>query len=97
MKEEFTRTPMRKAGALLLKGASNDVKKRLDPDRYGGAPLLGLGGTVLKSHGSSNRMAIANAIRIAGVTVKNNLTEHIAKDIATANERIRAANPSTPA
>lgn len=94
MREEFTRTPLRKVGALMLKGARSDVKSRLDPDRYGGAPLLGLGGTVLKSHGSSSRHAIAHAIRIAGVTVRNNLNEHIAQDIATANERIRATATS---
>lgn len=89
MREEFTRTPARKAGALMLKGANRDVKSRLDPDRYGGAPLLGLRRTVLKAHGSSSREAIAHAIRIAGRVVRNDLNEHILKDIALANERIR--------
>lgn len=94
MREEFTRTPVRKAAAFMLKGANRDVKARLDPDRYGGAPLLGLRGTVLKAHGSSNREAIANAIRIAGRVVRNDLNEHILQDIASANDRIREAKPA---
>jgi len=89
MKEEFTRTLPRKLGALLLKGASADIKKRIDPDVYGGAPLLGLGGTVLKAHGSSSKQAIANAIRIAGVVVKNEMNRHITKNITAANQTIR--------
>lgn len=89
MREEFTRTPSRKIGAALLKGAMSDLKTRLDPDLFGGAPLLGLGGSVLKAHGSSNREAISHAIRIAALTVENNLTEHAQKLIALANERTK--------
>ena len=89
MREEFTRTPTRKVGAVLLKGAMSDLKSRLDPDMFGGAPLLGLGGNVLKAHGSSNRDAVSHAIRIAGVTIEKNITEHAQRLVAQANERIK--------
>ncbi|MFP4282019.1 MAG: phosphate acyltransferase PlsX [Verrucomicrobiota bacterium] len=89
IREEFTRTTSRKLGAALLRGANNDLKARLDPDRFGGAPLLGLRGNVLKAHGSSSREAIAHAIRIAGTVVANDLNEHILADIEETNRRIR--------
>lgn len=92
MRDEFTRTLPRKIGAGLLRGAMADIRHRLDPDRYSGAPLLGLQGNVVKSHGSSNRLAIAHAIRIAGTVVANNLTEHTLADVGRANEAIR--NPA---
>jgi glycerol-3-phosphate acyltransferase PlsX len=56
---------------------------------FGGAPLLGLGGNVLKAHGSSNRDAVSHAIRIAGVTIEKNITEHAQRLVAQANERIK--------
>ena len=88
MSEEFRRNPARMAGALLLKGALGDIKTRLDPKKYGGAPLLGLRGTVLKAHGSSNREAVANAIRIAGTAIEHDIGSHTVNAIAAANERL---------
>src|SRR5690606_13487442 len=89
IKDEMTRTPIRKVGALLSKPAFADVKRRLDPDRYGGAPLLGLQGNILKSHGSSNRHAIASAMRIASEFAQHNLTESAQEDIAKVNEILK--------
>ena len=93
IKEEFTATPLRKIGAGILRGASASLKERLDPERFGGAPLLGLRGNVLKAHGSSNREAIAHAIRIAATVVQNDLTQHILADIEAANQRLRTPLP----
>lgn len=83
--EEIRRNPLRMAGALLLRGGLKSARNRLDPKKHGGAPLLGLRGTVLKAHGSSNREAIANAIRIAGVAIRHDLSGHTVKAIANAN------------
>lgn len=88
IKEEVKRNPFRMAGALLLKGGLRDMKQRLDPKRHGGAPLLGLKGTVIKAHGSSNREAIANAIRIAGVAITHELGAHTVAAIADANRTL---------
>ena len=95
LKEELKQNPLRMAGALLANGAFAALKTRMNPDRYGGAPLLGIRGNVLKSHGSSNRHAIASAIRAAGKIIHQDLNHRIEQDIARANE-LRLA-PATEA
>lgn len=65
LRAEFTRSPIYKLAALMGKPAFNAVKKRLDPRRYNGASLVGLRGIVIKSHGSADAKAFANAISIA--------------------------------
>src|SRR4051812_29190103 len=86
LKEELRANPMRATGALLSKGAFNALKERINPERYGGAPLLGLNGNVLKAHGSSNRRAFKSAIHAANEMVKADMNQHIEADIARANE-----------
>jgi phosphate acyltransferase len=86
LKEELQANPMRATGALLSKGAFNALKERINPERYGGAPLLGLNGNVLKAHGSSNRRSIKSAICAAHEMVKADMNQHIEADIARANE-----------
>lgn len=87
--EEVRKNPVRMAGALLAKGGLKAAKDRLDPKKHGGAPLLGLRGTVLKAHGSSNREAIANAIRIAGIALNHDLGGHTLEAITKANEALK--------
>jgi phosphate acyltransferase len=65
LRSEVTRTAPRKVGALILKGAFDDIKKRMDYSEYGGAPLLGVNGGAIVCHGRSNAKAIKNAIRVA--------------------------------
>jgi len=86
LKEELQKNPLRMAGAALAKGAFGSLKARMNPDRYGGAPLLGLRGNILKAHGSSNRHAIASAIRAAGKIIRQDLSHRIEQDVARANE-----------
>lgn len=88
LKEELKANPMRYTGALLSKGAFNALKERINPERYGGAPLLGLNGNVLKAHGSSNRRAIKSAIHAANEMVKADMNQLMETDIARANELI---------
>ena len=91
LKEEITKTPIRKLGALLSMGAFKEMKNQLSPDGYGGAPLLGLRGNVLKAHGSSNRVAIMNAIRIGTEMVAHHMNDRILADVAQANTLIESA------
>lgn len=63
LKDELTQNFISKIGALLLKSSFKNVKNRFDYTEYGGAPLLGLQGLVVKAHGSSNGKAIYSAIR----------------------------------
>jgi glycerol-3-phosphate acyltransferase PlsX len=88
MKEELVRNPKRIIGAALSKSAFHDMKVRLSPDQHAGAPLLGLKGNVLKSHGSSNYIAIANALRIARQIVRHDMIDSISSDINQANDLV---------
>jgi phosphate acyltransferase len=88
LREELGANPMRATGALLSKGAFAALKDRINPERYGGAPLLGLRGNILKAHGSSNRNAIKSAIRAAGEIIKADMNQRMEADIAKANELI---------
>ena len=86
LKEEMKANPLRFTGGLLSKGAFDALKERINPERYGGAPLLGLNGNILKAHGSSNRRSIKSAIHAANEIVKADMNQHIEADIARVNE-----------
>lgn len=82
MKEQFTANPLRILGSMLLKGALKTMKKRMDPEMTGGAPLLGVRGVCIITHGSSSSRAIYNAIRVASESVHHNLNETIVNEIS---------------
>ena len=82
LKEELEKGLVGKLGALLTRGAFRRFKKRVDYTEYGGAPLLGVGGICIISHGRSTAKAIKNAIRVAAECVENGVIEHIRKGIA---------------
>ena len=63
LKREIKKNPLAIIGAFLMMGALKGVKKNVDYSEYGGAPLLGVNGIVMKSHGRSSPKAIRNAIR----------------------------------
>jgi len=90
LKEELQANPLRMGGALLAKGAFDALRARMNPDAYGGAPLLGVRGNILKAHGSSNRHALVSAIKAAGKIIHQDLYHHIETDVARANA-LRAA------
>ncbi len=58
-----------------------ELKKRLDYSEYGGAPLLGVNGTCIISHGSSKAKAIKNAIAVAKKFVNEQINNKIQHDI----------------
>lgn len=86
MKQEFFRHPIRVLGAMLLKGALTAMKRRMDPEVYGGAPLLGVPGNVIITHGASTHLAIYHAVRVAAAAAHNNVTGLIAERIAAAGD-----------
>ena len=79
------------------RNALRAIKRRMDPDAYGGAPLLGLNGHVLKAHGSARERAIMNAIRVSTETIRHQITEVIRSEIARTNARLAATHPPAPA
>jgi|SRR5581483_7275214 len=101
LKNELTANPLRHLGAILSQGALRGVKRRLDPEVYGGAALLGLNGIVIKAHGSSRERAIMSALRVATEEVSHGVNQIISQQIARANERLAAAetsvSPTVPA
>ncbi len=77
IKNEFTGNFCRKIGALLLTGALKVMKSRMNPELYGGAPLLGVNGVCIISHGASSARAIFNAIRVASESVDHRINSLI--------------------
>ncbi len=82
LKEALQATVTRQVGYLLSRSAFGDFKKRLDHTEYGGAPLLGLKGVSIITHGSSNANAIKNAIRVASEFAESRVNDEIEKGIA---------------
>lgn len=87
--EELRRNAIRKTGALLSKGAFRSLKQRINPEQFGGAPLLGLKKNVIKAHGSSNRNHVSGAIKIALDLVQHDILNQVLEDIRETNEILR--------
>ena len=87
IRESLTKSTTRKLGALLAKGAFDDIKKRTDYSEYGGAPLLGVNGGCIISHGRSNAKAIKNAIRVARDFAMNRIDTKIREKISDLHTR----------
>jgi glycerol-3-phosphate acyltransferase PlsX len=83
LKESLRTTITRQVGYLLSRSAFADFKKRLDYSEYGGAPLLGVKGACIITHGSSNSNAIKNAIRVAAEFAQRDINAAIEKELAT--------------
>lgn len=72
---------IRKLGYLMMRPAFRALKRRLDYAEYGGAPLIGIDGISIISHGRSSGRAIKNAIRVAADLAKSEVNKHIHEDI----------------
>jgi glycerol-3-phosphate acyltransferase PlsX len=88
LKRELTANPQRQLGALLAQNAFSAIRRRMDPEVYGGAPLLGFNGAVLKAHGSARERAVASAIRVTTENLHHRVHQLIAQEIARANEQL---------
>jgi glycerol-3-phosphate acyltransferase PlsX len=78
IRDEMMANPLTIAGGLLARPAFGRVRRRLDPNEVGGAPLLGVDGVVIIGHGRSNAYAIKQAIGQARRMVENQVVEAIA-------------------
>ncbi len=70
-----------KLGALLTLPVMKGIKKKIDASEYGGAPLMGVDGSVIIAHGSSNPKAIKNAIRAAAENVSHKVNTHVVEEL----------------
>ena len=79
LKEELMSSTRGKVGALILKPIFSRIKKRMDASEVGGAMLLGVTAPVIKAHGSSDSLAIMNAIRQAREAVSQDVVNKISQ------------------
>ena len=84
LKREIANVATGKLGYLMIKPAIRNFKKRTDYDEYGGAPLLGINGTCIISHGRSTARALKHAIRVAAEMSRQRVHETIAATIRDA-------------
>ena len=95
LKRELMSSPVRRLGAWLARGAFRAIRKRMDPDMYGSAPLLGLNGVVFKSHASASERAVANGIRLATEAFQHRLNDIIRERITAANRRLEQSGAAS--
>jgi phosphate acyltransferase len=88
LREEIVSSRRGRVGGLLVRPAARGLRKRLDPETYGGAYLLGLRGLAVISHGNSSHRAIANAIRLAARGVEHDVVGRLAQRLP---ERVLAS------
>jgi glycerol-3-phosphate acyltransferase PlsX len=88
LRAEIEATTRGKLGGLLIRPAARNLRRRLDPDTYGGAYLLGLRGLAVIAHGNSSRTAIANAITLGARGARARVVERLSARLA---ERVAAA------
>lgn len=81
MKEKLTSSSMNKLGAVLARSALQDIKETVDPNYHPGAPLLGINGIVIITHGSCTSLGIKNALLGAAIAFENRLNDHIRENI----------------
>ena len=86
LKRAFSSSPRSKIGFLISRPATELLRDHLDPNNHNGAVFLGLGGIVVKSHGSANERGVATAIGNAAKMVRNDLIRRIADDLGNFEE-----------
>ena len=86
LKAQLKKSFVTRLGALLAKPAFDALKKECDYSEYGGAPLLGIDGNCIISHGSSDARAIKNAIHVASEFVKYEINQHILEAVRANKE-----------
>ena len=93
LRAEIASTTRGRLGGLLIRPAARGLRDRLDPDTYGGAYLLGLRGLVVIAHGSSGRVAVSNAIRLAARGVEHDVVSRLRERLPTTV--VASARPTT--
>lgn len=86
LREEFSQNISSKAAAFAARPVLDRVRTRLDHRHYNGASLVGLRGTVVKSHGSTDHVGFRNAIEVAVEEVRKDLVKQIAESLTGARD-----------
>jgi len=85
LKDELTSDVRSKLGAVLARPALRRMRDKIDPNKFGGAPLLGLNGLVFIGHGSADRVAIASLVSQAQNAINANLIERLEEGLGLYN------------
>ena len=91
----FTSSPLSMLGAAIASGALNKMRARMDPGAVNGAPLLGLNGVVVKSHGSADAKSFAAAVRVAYELAASDFAAEIDRSVKHLTEAL--AKTAAPA
>jgi glycerol-3-phosphate acyltransferase PlsX len=94
LKHELKRSPVRMAGAMMAKGAFKTIRKKINPEEYGGSPLLGVNGICIIAHGNSTPLAIKNALRVAAESIEHKVNPHIVEEVRRHDEKAAALEPA---
>ncbi|NQT91712.1 MAG: phosphate acyltransferase PlsX [Lentisphaerae bacterium] len=81
MKREFKANAVRLLGAIFLQKALKSMRKRMDPEMYGGAPLLGVQGVCIITHGASSSRGVFHSMRVASESVDHHLNQAIMDEV----------------
>lgn len=81
VREEFTRNWATRVAGLIATPVLRALGRRMDARQYNGATLIGLNGTVIKSHGSADALAFEHAILEALSETRNQVPEHISREL----------------
>lgn len=90
LRQKFTDGARAKAGALFLKPKMGELKGEFDYSEYGGAPILGVRGTVVKMHGASNANAVKNTILKGVPFAENHVVETIENAVLEIEEIVNS-------
>lgn len=88
LRQAFKSSYLSKLGYLLSRGALDQLRQRLDPRRYNGAMLLGLNGVVVKSHGGTDALGFANAIKVAVGLVQQGTNARITAELGKLEDEV---------
>ncbi len=88
MKAAIKKSPVAMIGAMLMSSVFKYIKKRLSADEVGGSPLMGVNGISIIAHGSANKVAIYNAIRMAEGMCRHNVNDKIVETMKRVNEQM---------
>lgn len=89
IREEVKSSLLALLGGALIRPALNRVRKKIDTEEVGGAPLLGVNGVVIIGHGSSSAMAVKNAIHQARLAVSGNVISAIQDGLESVSDLLK--------
>jgi glycerol-3-phosphate acyltransferase PlsX len=92
LRDEIEKSLRAKLGYLLIKGAFTNLEKRVDYSEYGGAPLLGINGICLISHGSSSAKAIMNAVLLGVKLAERGFNQLLEEELGERREFLKVGH-----